>query len=206
LPLKKHLQLKKALPKKPLLKKHQPLNNPTTVTMSVLPPPLTLVGKIHSKHGYDGRLSIECFATSNKIISKGNYLFVIIDGKGVPFCITDVNKTKELIKLKGIDTEEKAKNLIGLPFGVPSSAKMSVIPQDNALVGFTITDETSNFTGVISAVEELPQGIMFSVDHPTTKNTVLIPLVESWITRIEEKQKHIYMQLPEGLVQLNETP
>ena len=174
--------------------------------MSVLPPPLTLVGKIHSKHGYDGRLSIECFATSNKIISKGNYLFVIIDGKGVPFCITDVNKTKELIKLKGIDTEEKAKNLIGLPFGVPSSAKMSVIPQDNALVGFTITDETSNFTGVISAVEELPQGIMFSVDHPETKDTVLIPLVESWITRIEEKQKHIYMQLPEGLVQLNETP
>jgi ribosomal 30S subunit maturation factor RimM len=47
---------------------------------------------------------------------------------------------------------------------------------------------------------------MFSVDHPETKNTVLIPLVESWITRIEEKQKHIYMQLPEGLVQLNETP
>jgi ribosomal 30S subunit maturation factor RimM len=83
---------------------------------------------------------------------------------------------------------------------------MSVIPQDNALVGFTITDETSNFTGVISAVEELPQGIMFSVDHPETKNTVLIPLVETWITRIEEKQKHIYMQLPEGLVQLNETP
>jgi len=61
--------------------------------MNVLPPPLTLVGKIHGKHGYDGRLSIECFATSNKIISKGNYLFVVIDGKGVPFCITDVNKT-----------------------------------------------------------------------------------------------------------------
>ena len=115
--------------------------------MSVLPPPLTLVGKIHAKHGFDGRLSIECFATSNKVISKGNYLFVIIDGKGVPFCITDVNKTQELIKLKGIDTEEKAKALIGLSFGIPSSKKMSVITKDNALIGFKITDETSGFQG-----------------------------------------------------------
>lgn len=174
--------------------------------MSVLPPPLTLVGKIHGKHGYDGRLSIECFATSNKIISKGNYLFVIIDGKGVPFCITDVNKSKELIKLKGIDSETKAKALIGLPFGVPSSAKMSVIPKNNALVGFKITDETSGFFGNISTVEELPQGMMFSVTNSTGDNTVLIPLVEEWIIRIEEKDQHIFMQLPQGLVELNDRP
>jgi len=107
--------------------------------MSVLPPPLTLVGKIHAKHGYDGRLSIECFATSNKIISKGNYLFVIIDGKGVPFCITDVNKSQELIKLRGIDTEEKAKALIGLSFGVPSSKKCRSSPKPMRWLDFTFT-------------------------------------------------------------------
>lgn len=171
--------------------------------MSVLPPPLTLVGKIHAKHGYDGRLSIECFATSNKVISKGNYLFVIIDGKGVPFCIMDVNKTQELIKLKGIDTEEKAKALIGLSFGIPSSKKMSVIPQDNALIGFRITDETSGFQGTITQVETLPQGMMFTVVGEDKTNPVLIPLVEAWITRIEDQDQHIIMSLPIGLVDLN---
>lgn len=171
--------------------------------MSVLPPPLTLVGKIHAKHGFDGRLSIECFATSNKVISKGNYLFVIIDGKGVPFCITDVNKSQELIKLKGIDTEEKAKALIGLSFGIPSSKKMSVIPKDNALVGFKITDETSGFQGSITQVETLPQGMMFTVIGTDENNPVLIPLVEAWITRIDEKNQQIYMSLPQGLVDLN---
>lgn len=171
--------------------------------MSVLPPPLTLVGKIHAKHGYDGRLSIECSATSNKIISKGNYLFVIIDGKGVPFCITDVNKSQDLIKLKGIDTEEKAKALIGLSFGVPSSKKMSVIPQTNALVGSRIHDNPSGFSGEITQVETLPQGMMFTVVSQDPTNPVLIPLVETWITQIEEKTSTIYMDLPEGLIDLN---
>jgi 16S rRNA processing protein RimM len=171
--------------------------------MSVLPPPLTLVGKIHAKHGYDGRLSIECFATSNKIISKGNYLFVIIDGKGVPFCIADVNKSQELIKLKGIDTEEKAKALIGLSFGVPSSKKMSVIPQTNALVGFRIHDNSSGFSGEITQVETLPQGMMFTLVGADPNNPVLIPLVESWISQINEKTSTIYMDLPEGLIDLN---
>lgn len=171
--------------------------------MSVMPPPLTLVGKIHGKHGYDGRLSIECFATSNKIISKGNYLFVIIDGKGVPYCITDVSKTRELIKLKGIDTEEKAKSLMGLSFGVPSSAKMSVISKTSALIGFTITDETSSFNGMITAVDELPQGLMFTVTD-NQQNTVLIPLVEEWINKITQENQHISMTLPPGLVNLND--
>lgn len=171
--------------------------------MSVLPPPLTLVGKIHAKHGYDGRLSIECFATSNKVISKGNYLFVIIDGKGVPFCITDVNKSQELIKLRGIDTEEKAKALIGLSFGVPSSKKMSVIPQTNALVGFHIHDNQTGFSGEITQVETLPQGMMFTVQGSDPANPVLIPLVESWISQINEKTSTIYMDLPGGLIDLN---
>jgi ribosomal 30S subunit maturation factor RimM len=189
--------------------------------MNVLPPPLTLVGKIHGKHGYDGRLSIECFATSKKIISKGNYLFVVIDGKGVPFCITDVNKTQELIKLRGIDTEEKAKALIGLAFGVPASKKMSVIPSINGLVGFGVFDQTSGFKGVITQVDELPQGPMLtaigsemSVDTTPKPNSstqeeqpsqeVLIPLVESWISRIEESEPCIFMELPEGLIHLND--
>ena len=187
--------------------------------MNVLPPPLTLVGKIHGKHGYDGRLSIECFATSNKIISKGNYLFVVIDGKGVPFCITDVNKTQELIKLKGIDTEEKAKALVGLSFGVPASKKMSVIPSINGLVGFFVVDQTSGFKGTIKHVEELPQGPMLTVvgitanNQPSTGNEssdqeitseVLIPLVETWITQIKEADSCIYMELPEGLIHLND--
>ncbi len=189
--------------------------------MNVLPPPLTLVGKIHGKHGYDGRLSIECFATSKKIISKGNYLFVVIDGKGVPFCITDVNKTQELIKLKGIDSEEKAKALMGLSFGVPASKKMSVIPSINGLVGFGVFDQTSGFKGIITQLDELPQGPMLTVigtemtvDTTPEPNSgpqeekpsreVLIPLVETWITRIDESEPCIFMELPEGLIHLND--
>lgn len=173
--------------------------------MSVLPPPLTLVGKIHAKHGFDGRLTIECFSISNKIIQKGNYLFVIIDGKGVPFCISEVNKNQDIIKFTGINTEAKAKALVGLSFGVPSTKKMSVITQTNALVGFVVHDEISGFQGKITEVETLPQGVMFTTIGADPNSPVLIPLVEAWITRIDEKTSSIYMELPEGLVELNQT-
>ena len=33
---------------------------------------------------------------------------------------------------------------------------------------------------------------------------VLIPLVETWITRIDEIEPCIYMELPEGLIHLND--
>ena len=167
-------------------------------------PPLTPIGRIAGKHGFRGELNLVIDRDqARKVIKKGNFLFVEFDGKGVPFCITDVNKSQELIKLKGIDTEEKAKALIGLSFGIPSSKKMSVIPKDNALVGFKITDETSGFQGSITQVETLPQGMMFTVIGTDENNPVLIPLVEAWITRIDEKNQQIYMSLPQGLVDLN---
>lgn len=172
--------------------------------MNVLPPPITLVGKIHSKHGFEGKLSVECFNPNNNIISKGNYLFVIIDGKGVPFCISEVNKTKGIIKFEGVNSEDEAKSLIGLPFGVPSSKKMLAMPPVNGLIGFKIIDDVSAFAGTIQQIDELPQGLMLSVLSDSNQQIILIPLVESWINKILEDKSTIIMSLPEGLIQIND--
>ena len=80
---------------------------------------------------------------------------------------------------------------------------MSVIPQTNALEGFHIHDNQSGFSGEITQVETLPQGMMFTVQGSDPVNPVLIPLVESWISQINEKTFTIYMDLPEGLIDLN---
>ncbi|PHX92841.1 MAG: hypothetical protein CK532_01970 [Flavobacteriales bacterium] len=132
--------------------------------MNVLPPPLTLVGKIHSKHGYDGKLSIECFIPSNSMFTKGNYLFVILDGKGVPFCIEEVNKTKEIIKFAGINNEKSARKLLGLSFGIASESINPSSPAVHHLMGFIIIDTHSGFKGRITDAIDFPQGLMFSVE------------------------------------------
>jgi ribosomal 30S subunit maturation factor RimM len=82
---------------------------------------------------------------------------------------------------------------------------MSVIPQTNALVGFVVQDENSGYQGKITQVETLPQGMMFTTLGVDPNNPVLIPLVETWITRIDEKTSTIYMELPEGLIELNQS-
>ncbi len=139
--------------------------------MNVLPPPLTLVGKIHSKHGYDGKLSIECFVHSKPILTIGNYLFVVIDGKGVPFRIEEVNKTKEIIKFAGVDNEESTKKLLGLNFGIASESVNIPSAAVHHLTGFTIMDTHSAFTGRITDTIEYPQGLMFSVEIEVSPST-----------------------------------
>jgi ribosomal 30S subunit maturation factor RimM len=87
-------------------------------------------------------------------------------------------------------------------------------------VGFGVFDQTSGFKGVITQIDELPQGPMLtvngseiSVDCTLEPNSdtqeekpsqeVLIPLVENWISRIDESESCIFMELPEGLIHLN---
>ena len=110
---------------------------------------------------------------------------------------------------------------MGLSFGVPASKKMSVIPSINGLVGFGVFDQTSGFKGIITQLDELPQGPMLTVigtemtvdttlepisgpQEEKPSREVLIPLVETWITRIDESEPCIYMELPEGLIHLND--
>jgi len=45
--------------------------------------------------------------------------------------------------------------------------------------------------------------MMFTVQGSDPANPVLIPLVESWISQINEKTSTIYMDLPGGLIDLN---
>ena len=165
-------------------------------------PPLTRIGRISAKHGYKGEISIALADSSNfKNIRKGNFLFVEFDGKGVPFLIENCSDGGNVVKLADIETEEEAKSIIGAPLWIEKSkGKQSIVPGFDHLEGFTIKDSDSDFKACITKVEMYPQGpIMEALSGETTH---LIPLVEDWITEINEEKKVIGMRLPTGLTDL----
>ncbi|MEK0421035.1 MAG: hypothetical protein RLZZ161_886 [Bacteroidota bacterium] len=165
-------------------------------------PPLTRIGRISAKHGYKGEVSIALEDSSHyKNIKKGNFLFVEVDGKGVPFLIENCTAGGSIVKLADIDTEEDAKSIIGTAILIEKNkVKKRIIPDFENLKGFVVFDNQSDFKGSITRIEIYPQGPMLEVSNH--EKTYLIPLVEDWITEIDEENKLIGMQLPEGLTEI----
>jgi len=165
-------------------------------------PPLTRIGRISAKHGFKGEVSIALDDSSlSKNIKKGNFLFIEFDGKGVPFLIENCSDGGSVVKLADIDTEEAAKELIGASLLLENNkVKERIIPGFDHLTGFIVQDEDSGFTATITQVEIYPQGPMLEVS--SEDKTFLIPLVEEWITKIDEDNKRIGMRLPAGLTEI----
>jgi 16S rRNA processing protein RimM len=165
-------------------------------------PPLTRIGRIAGKHGFRGEMNIALDDESTaKILKKGNFLFIEIDGKGVPFLIEGVSGNTSVIKLADIDTEEDVKTLTGQPILLESNKiKHSAVFSWDHLNGFTVKDTDLCFEGTIEQIELYPQGPIMLVK--TNGKTHLITIVEEWIVRIEEDKKEIFMKLPEGLTEL----
>jgi len=177
----------------------------------LLPPPLKVVGYISGKHGFQGNIQIHYLPGFSKAqIKKGNYLFVVINGKGVPFLIQDISKLGDILSLQFIDSEYSAKSIIGSEIAIPthelkSKTSKKTLAENNSLLGlmgWLVCDKSAGDIGRIEEIQELPQGFMLTVQNKN--ESFLIPLVEEWITNIDESQQKISMELPEGLLGINQ--
>lgn len=187
----------------------------------LLPPPLKVVGHISGKHGFQGNLNVQYLPGFSKAhIKKGSYLFVVINGKGVPFLISDISKLGDIISLTFIDSEAAAKSVIGCEIAIPtqelSESRKNKNPNQTAtaknntdasihsllgLMGWELWETEVGKIGIIKKINELPQGFIFEVSGES--ESYLIPLVEEWISDIRESDQTLVMSLPEGLLGIN---
>lgn len=162
-------------------------------------PKLSTIGRVAGKQGFQGELLLhfqkDSFANA---IHQGDFLFVSIDGKGVPFLMERYNPQKGIVKLADVESEKQAAELEGLPVCCPMD-QLEIFPDSpfDDLIGYTILDETENKAGILEAIEEYPAGPMFVIQ--AKEGTILIPAREEWITNIDPKKKTLHIDAPEGL-------
>lgn len=162
----------------------------------IFPPKTTIVGKIVSKHGFKGNLNIHIESDYFDELNEGDYLFVIIDQKGVPFLIESLNTNKQIVKLQFVETEQAALELVGKEIAIPYSED-HLSPSDNQLQGFILTDQHHHHIGIIQGIETYPGHDMLIISCENRE--ILIPLIEEWITNLDEESRTLQMTLPEGL-------
>lgn len=163
------------------------------------------IGQITKPHGLKGEM---VFHTDSSVLEDIDVPFIILEPEGilVPFYIENVRFKSDstgFIQLEGIATEEQARELVGQTLYLPNEF-LGDLDEDDVhveyFIGFRVMDESLGNIGTISAIDDNTENILFVVKGENDE--FLIPAVEEYITEIDEKNKILRMDLPEGLLEI----
>lgn len=135
-----------------------------------------------------------------------NALFIEINAKMVPFFVAShklYDNRTGLFFFEDIDHIDKAKDLVKKSIYLPLSKMPERHPDDftyHDLKGFRVSDETHGELGEIIAIHEYPQQYVAALYYK--EKEVLFPLNEETIIEIDEAEKILYVELPEGLLDI----
>ena len=160
------------------------------------------IGKLGKAHGVKGEIS---FLFDDDVFDRTDaaYLVLDIDGILVPLFIEEYRfKTDDnaLMKFEGIDTQERARELTGCEVYFPREMAENDENQLSwaAIVGFELIDaNTGKSAGRIASVDDSTINILFELEDGK-----LIPASEELITNVDTKKKQIFINLPEGILEL----
>lgn len=133
-------------------------------------------------------------------------LFADMNGKMVPFFVASHKlypNSTGLFYFDDVDHIDKAQALVKKKIYLPLT-KMPERGEDDFtyedLEGFLVTDETHGELGKIIAIHEYPQQFVATVLYK--EKEILFPLNEDMIVEIDEDEKTILVDLPQGLLDI----
>ncbi len=136
-------------------------------------------------------------------------IFIDIDGGLVPFLVYSLQESSAntlITKLELVDSPEEAAELVGQDFYVSKNVvDADEVPSSdwNRLAGFDVFDALKNHIGKTEEVIVYPNNAILRILNSSGKE-ILFPLDESLIQQVDAAKKIIIVDVPEGLLDLNE--
>ena len=166
------------------------------------------IGLFNKPHGIHGELQ---FTFTDDIFDRVDcdYLICLLDGIFVPFFIEEYrfrSDSTALVKLEGIDTAERARMFTNVEVYFP--VKHAEEAEDgelswNFFVGFRMEDVRHSELGEVVEVDTTTVNTLFVVEQEDGEE-LLIPAQEEFIVEINQEKKLITVELPEGLLNLED--
>ncbi len=163
------------------------------------------IGTVVSKHGYKGDIKISVSSNNLDTFPDSKYLFIDIDGCFIPFTIDNVrsfSKNVLIVKLKEIRSEDDVNEVIHKNVYVDSTEIGSNIDSGffyNDFINFDVITDSKKIGRIENINSKLPQPV-FEIIYDSRK--VLIPIHEDLIKKIDKKNKIIYLDIPNGLLEI----
>lgn len=164
------------------------------------------IGRIGKPHGVKGETTLQL---SDDVFDRvdADYLVVETDGILVPFFFEEYRFRSDsvaLVKFCDIDTLEQAKELTGCDVYFPRSLSDNDAEAMtwSAIVGFQLVDAIYNkVVGEITAVDDSTLNVLFEVTTADGRE-ILVPASEELIQDVDTQQRAIYINIPEGILDL----
>lgn len=165
-----------------------------------------LLGMLTKPHGTRGFLQLRFSGLKAEDIKEWGLVFVEIDGLPVPFFVDSFQeKTNDLVilKIEGIDSETKAREFAGYPVYVMKD-QVGHKPQNSKEISdfrdYRVIDLHLGFIGYAVEIIEVSTNQLLSVR--TEEKEYLVPFHEDIIRDINDQEKVIRIEAPEGLFEI----
>ena len=162
-------------------------------------PDLQYLGEFIKLFSFKGEIILYSDNTIS-LIESLDTIFIDIDGAFVPFQIKKSKSHKKNIfrvLLEVISSESEAKDLLKKSVYINKLENQDNI--NNIVDNFNVYNNNEYLGIVVSTINKTGQTI---IEVKMSKKTVLIPLVDELITKINYDEKKIQMILPEGLLDI----
>lgn len=163
------------------------------------------LGYVLKTHGLDGGVTIKLDVDFPDAYDGMDSVFLEVNQQLVPYFVESIQlqKDKANIKFEDVDTIEQAEALRGTKLYLP----LEVLPeleQDqfyyHEVTNYQIVDSKLGKLGVIRQVYDLPGQALMAMDYKDKE--VLIPVSDEIIRKVDRQEKLLYVELPEGLLDI----
>ena len=163
------------------------------------------IGKLAASTGLKGDLVLQ-HSLGKKTSLKGLEAIFIEEGKDsfIPYFIqsTKIRSDEEtIIKLEGIDIVETARRLTPREVWLAEDDFKKFVAKSSpiALLGFTMINEAVELGEIIEVIEQ-PHQVLCTI--MINGKEALIPVHEESLDRVDAKNRKVYVELPEGLLDI----
>ncbi len=165
------------------------------------------IGFLNKPYGVRGEL---LFTFTDDVFDRveAEYILCLLDGIFVPFFLEEYrfrSDSTALVKFDGVDTAEKARMFTNVEVYFPLKLADKVETEELSLdyfVGFRVIDVHCGDLGEITEVDDTTMNTLFIIEHNAEE--LLIPAREEFIVKIDRKKKRMTVDLPHGLLHLEE--
>lgn len=163
------------------------------------------IGKIVASHGLTGEVVLQ-HALGKKTDLKGLQTIFIEERKDsfLPYFVENTatkNQDEVYIKLEGFNTKESARRLNQKEVWLLKADfdKYAANSSPISLLGYMMINEGKEIGEIIEVIEQ-PMQVLCKIIYQG--NEALIPIHEESLEKIDKKKKQVYVNLPEGLLEI----
>lgn len=163
------------------------------------------VGKIVKTHGLKGEVTLRIDNEQFDEIEELNYFLLDINDKLIPYFVENItfHSNKSFVLFQDLKTLEAANQLVGISVYLP----LDLLPEKDGndfysheVVDFLVVDEEKGELGKVQEIIEYPTQSLIQI--LINGKEVLIPIHDDIIQDVNREEKKIYINAPNGLIDM----